>query len=257
MVSNYKNRLVYYSLSVVAGSLLSIYAWRFASHETLGIFFGLSLMLTLMIIMGSGLREWFLALGLGVISMLILTSLLGAYTLVNPGYRAWVAADANQKEAQSAENQAQTNQTEQLLEGVDLTKKPKDNHRTGKILLFWERKGYPKMVDLSDWFSDLDQTIKTTQLADASTLALIKETTLTVGTYHPKIIGPIYFPISCGKALKYTWTVWLVDVKTKKVTAYKEFPGPTPPDKSKSCGDSGINPSDEEIAAWLESLPVQ
>jgi len=83
-------------------------------------------------------------------------------------------------------------------------------------------------------------------MLDAITeLVFVEETRKKVGTYAPSSAG----------AYVIHWRVWLVDIKRREITAFSEFVGGDPPQKTLShAGASGTEPR-EAMERWIQELP--
>ena len=248
-----RRRILYILLGAVA-LFLDIYAWRFALRSTFWIFFGIGFSIGLFwfamnLNASSKIREILSNIAFMVAAACILLSLLGAYTLVSPSYRAKVVETQLEWQGEIAESLATEKKVAEIVALVDLPDEGcSSEYRTGKMLI---------VIHGSEWSMGinslgLDSAIATKRLEDASSIVWIEEQSTIVGSYHRKILGPITAG-KTGNALLLTWRVWVVDIKSGAVTAYKKFIGPDPPKTIEHSGDSGIVP-EEDVAGWLENL---
>ena len=244
---NTRRAWVYILLAVVV-VLLDVCAWRFAARSTFNVFLYIgagvgAVLLFGILVTSSRLGEVLRGFGLGVAAVGVVISLLGAYTLVSPGYRAEVAAQkAEVIEAETAETQ----RLAEVMSALELPDGCTSNACTGKMLVAFA-------VDDGPVISALDGLVAegtAQQFDEAATLVWIQEETAVVGTYKPRLLGLF----KTGDALRVTWKVWLIDVESRTVTGCASFTGAEPPETTEATGDVAGAPPEADVVAWLNEL---
>ena len=252
----------------LASIYLSGYAWFFGDRNFLLIFLFVSAIIAFNIWSSSNFAMRSISTMLA--SFLVITfglgALYGAFVLVNSGYRESVADRRKESTAAAAAKLETGKAVAQLVEGLELTEYDMDDYRVGKLLIMLRRQDAAHLAFLvdsptipsskDDYFVQvLEKGNTTSNLDKAGTIVWIQETSRVVGSYRRKLLGPITAD-KTGDALRYTWKVWLIDVKKKSVITHKEFPGPNPPETLEKYGDFGIPPQ-VDLAEWLASLPLR
>lgn len=267
MQSGTEKKSIYGFLAVVA-VCLSGYALFFGDRGLLLIFLIVSVTFAgiLWSSFGFAIRDIPYILTFLLKMMCVLGALYGAYVLVNPGYRVSLT-EQREKSADAAVEKIETEKSvAQLVEGMSLTEEHVDGYRIGKMLIMFQRRDTPHLAVIVDspyisssqddfYVQVLDKGSTTSNLRDAGTIVWIQEDSEVVGSYNRKLLGPITAD-KTGDALKITWKVWLIDVNKRIVIAYREFIGPDPPESIEGSGDFGVPPQ-EDLAAWLEGMPMR
>ena len=241
-------RVWIYILLAIIVVLLNVCAWHSAARGTFNVFLYIgagvgAVLLFGILVTSSRLGEVLRGFALSVAAVGVVISLLGAYTLVCPGYRAEVAAQkAVVTQAETAEAQRVT----EVMAEVELPDNCVSSICTGKMLVAFAGDDGPVFSALEGLVTEGTAQ----QFDEAATLVWIQEEAVVVGTYKPRLLGLF----KTGDALRVTWKVWLIDVESRTVTGCASFTGAEPPETTEATGDVAGAPPEAEVVAWLNEL---
>ncbi len=257
-------RLVLIAAIVIAAAGLTIYSVYYGDPNYLFFFViaGITLVsLNWMFVpFSKGLRQ---NLVLFLVVVIGLGGLYGGYVLVSPQHRAQVKIDQVISATAQADRLVSEQAARDLAADVDLKETELNNRPAGKLMIMLKKNG---IAQLSFIFSEARYSTEknnryvtipagvetTTSFAEAGTLIWIEESYTVVGAYNRKVLGPITAD-KTGDALRYTWKVWLIDIESRQVVAYKMLVGEDPPKTISFSGSFGMTPQ-KALAEWLTAL---